>query len=331
MLRLYNPWMLLGLLLIPLYLYWEFHRREPKRLMLNFSRLKLLKTLAGKNSLIKYLFPVLRSLCLLFLIIALARPRWGEDVRDYQQKGVDIILAIDVSGSMLAVDFRPDNRLAAATKVAQAFVRKRKNDRIGLVSFSEFALTQTPLTFHHGAVLEQLGKLRVSEDASATAIGMGLAKAVARLKDSSAKSKLVILITDGVNNTGEIDPISAAEMAAELGIKVYTIGVGSTGYVDFPVQDPIFGLRYQKVLIELDMDTLDKIATITGTGKATLATDAEQLDAVLSKIDSLEKTTFQSRIRYIWKEQFMLFLWLAFGVLLIEFLARALWHPMLPE
>lgn len=321
----------MALILIPIYLYWELGWREKTKLKLPFNRIALLAKISQRARYWKYFFPILRSLVMLFLVIAVARPRWGEDIRDLQQKGVDIVIAIDVSGSMLAVDFRPDNRLTAATKVAQEFVKKRPNDRFGLVAFSEYALTQCPLTFDHKTVLTQLGKLRVSEDASATAIGMGLAKAVARLKDSSAKSKIIILITDGVNNTGEIDPISAAEMAASLDIKVYPIGVGTTGYVDFPVRDPIFGLRYQKVLIELDMETLDRIAAITGTPKAALASDSQQLNEIMNKIDKLEKTTFQTRIRYIWKEQFMFFLWLAFGCLMIEILARILWYPVLPE
>ncbi|MDZ4121970.1 MAG: hypothetical protein U1C33_06085, partial [Candidatus Cloacimonadaceae bacterium] len=133
------------------------------------------------------------------------------------------------------------------------------------------------------------------------------------------------------NNTGEIYPISAAEMAASLGIKVYCVGVGSHGYVDFPVRDPIFGLRYQKVLIELDMDTLDRIAGITGTGKAALASDSQQLNEVMSNIDQLEKTEFQAKIRYIWKEQFMLFLWIAFALLILELLIKTLWYPVIPE
>lgn len=331
MLRFYNPWFFLGLLIIPLYLYWELRVREKQKLRLPFNRISLLKKLSKGSGMWKYLFPILRSLVLIALIVAIARPRWGEDVRDLKQKGVDIILAIDVSGSMLAMDFKPDNRLNAAKKVAQDFIKKRPNDRFGLVAFSEYAITQCPLTFDHNTTLEQLEKLSVNESASATAVGMGLAKAVARLKDSSAKSKLIILITDGVSNTGEIDPISAAEMALSLGIKVYPIGVGSNGYVDFPVQDPLFGTRYQKVLIELDLESLDRIAALTGTDKAALATDSERLQDVMNKIDRLEKTTFQTKIRYIWKEQFMLFLWIAFGILLAEILSKTLWYPVMPE
>jgi len=259
------------------------------------------------------------------------RPRWGEDIRDLKNKGVDIVIAMDISGSMLAVDFRPDNRLVAAKKVAKAFIEKRPDDRFGLVGFSEYAITQCPVTFDHKSVLDQLDKLEVNEEASATAIGMGLAKAVARLQNSVAKSKIIILITDGVSNTGEIDPISAAEMAAKLGIKVYPVGVGSTGYVDFPVKDPFFGIRYQKVLIELDMESLDRIAGITGTGKAALASHSKQLTEIMDYIDRLEKTTFQSKVRYLWKEQFPLLLWIAFALLLLEILLRSLVNPMLPE
>jgi Ca-activated chloride channel family protein len=180
-------------------------------------------------------------------------------------------------------------------------------------------------------MLDQLQKLQVNEKASGTAIGLGLAKAVARLKDSDAKSKIVILVTDGVNNTGEIDPISAAEMAKALGIKVYPIGVGTNNYVDFPVRDPLFGMRYQKVLIELDMKTLDRIASITGTGSAASATDAEQLNEVLSQIDRLEKTTYNIKIRYVWQEQFMFFLSLAFVLLMLELSLKLWWYPILPE
>ncbi|PKN77781.1 MAG: aerotolerance regulator BatA [Candidatus Cloacimonetes bacterium HGW-Cloacimonetes-1] len=331
MLRFYQPWWLLALLVIPAYLYWELKLRGRERIHITFNRFAMLRQINGWNRLWKYFYPVLRSLILLCLIVAMARPQWGEDVRDHQQKGVDIVMAIDVSGSMLAVDFQPENRLGAAKKVAEAFIKKRPNDRLGLVGFSEYAISQCPLTFDQNAMLDQLQKLQVNEKASGTAIGLGLAKAVARLKDSDAKSKIVILVTDGVNNTGEIDPISAAEMAKALGIKVYPIGVGTNNYVDFPVRDPLFGMRYQKVLIELDMKTLDRIASITGTGSAASATDAEQLNEVLSQIDRLEKTTYNIKIRYVWQEQFMFFLSLAFVLLMLELSLKLWWYPILPE
>ncbi|MDP2172385.1 MAG: VWA domain-containing protein [Candidatus Cloacimonadaceae bacterium] len=331
MLRLAEPFWLLALLLVPLQLWLQLVWQDRKKPRLPFSRLAILASISGSSDRWRYFYPALRSLILVCLILALAQPRWGRGVRDMQQKGVDIVLAIDISGSMLAADFAPNNRLGAAKAVAINFVKNRPNDRFGLVAFSEYALTQSPLTFDQNAMLSQLQSLRVNETASATAIGMGLAKAVSRLKDSSAKSKIIILITDGVSNTGEIDPISAAGMAKSYGIRVYPIGVGSTGYVDFPFTDPLFGTRYQKLLIELDMQTLDRIAAITGTSQASLATDTAQLQNVMDQIDRLEKTQFNLQIRYIWDERFMFFLWLAFALLLFEILMKLYIQPVLPE
>lgn len=331
MLKFGHPWLLFLLSLIPLYLIWELICNNRRRNYLPHSRVKQLKILAHKQFPYRYLFPVLRSLILFFLIIAIAEPRWGTKSRDLSNKGVDIVMAIDISGSMLAMDFAPQNRLSAAVSVAKDFVKKRPNDRFGLVAFSEYALTQVPLTFDHLAMLNSLNNLKVNEEASATALGMGLAKAVARLKNSTAKSRVIILITDGVSNTGEIDPLTAAEMAKELGIKVYPIGVGSKGLVPFPYSDPIFGNRYIKTIIDLDMDTLNKIASTTGTGKAALATDAKGLTDIMDKIDRLEKTRFTTQFRYNYSEQFMPFLWLAFAFLIIELLLKIVILPVLPD
>lgn len=312
-------------------LWYQLKVSQQSKLRLPFTRLELLRKIQGGGSSWKYLFPVIRSLILLCLVLAIAQPRWGKGVRDVSKKGVDIVLAVDISGSMLAVDFAPDNRLGAAVNVAKNFINNRPNDRFALVAFSEYALTQSPLTFDHYAMLEQLDKLQINEQASATAIGMGLAKAVARLKDSDAKSKIVILITDGVSNTGEIDPLSAARMAASFKIKVYPIGVGSSGYVDFPVIDPLFGKFYQKALVELDMDTLNKVAQITGTGFAARVGDSKQLQDIMNQIDKLEKTQYNVQIRYVWAEKFMLLLWFAFLLLLLELALRLLILPVLPE
>jgi Ca-activated chloride channel family protein len=268
---------------------------------------------------------------MLSLIIAVSDPRWGVKTRDLSRKGVDIVLAIDISGSMLAMDFAPQNRLGAAVSVATDFVSRRPNDRFALVAFSEYALTQIPLTFDQQAMENSLKQLKVNEKASGTAVGMGLAKAIARLKDSTAKSRIVILITDGVNNTGEIDPLGAANMAKELGIKVYPIGVGRNGMVPFPFSDPIFGTRFIDTFIELDMETLNKIAATTGTGKAALATDTESLKAIMAKIDSLEKTKFKTEFSYNFSERFMMFLWLAFFLLLAEIVLKSHVIPILPE
>lgn len=331
MLKFAHPWWLLALLLIPLYWLWQTRWQNARKTRLPFTRLNLLREVAGENKFWRYLFPVLRALTLLCLILALAQPRWGRGTRDITQKGVDIVLAVDISGSMLALDFAPQNRLAAAVKVARDFISKRPNDRFGLVAFSEYALTQSPLTYDHISMLEQLGRLEVNQTASATAIGLGLAKSVARLKDSNAKSKVVILITDGVSNTGEIDPETAARMASSFKIKVYPIGVGTNGFVDFPITDPRFGTFYSKTFVELDMETLNRVAQITGTGKAAQASDSDQLQQIMDNIDTLETTEYKTKVRYIWTEQFMLLLWTAFALLLLELILRLLVMPVLPE
>lgn len=323
--------MLFTLLFIPLYwLIKHYHNRKHK-LRLPFPRLWQITILSNSSKYWKYFYPILRSLILLALVLALIQPRFGRGIKDSSTAGVDIVLAIDISGSMLAEDFKPTNRLKAAIKVAEKMVRERPNDRFALVAFSEYALTQSPLTFDHNAVLEALAKLEVNMEASRTAIGMGLAKAVARLKNSKAKSKIVILITDGANNTGEIDPISAAHMAGAHNIKVYPIGVGSGGLVDFPYSDPIFGKTYRKTFIELDMNTLDRIAQITGTKKAAMASSSRELQDIMDQIDKLEKTQYQVRLNYIFSEKFMWPLWIAFALLLFEILCRLYFKPVLPE
>jgi Ca-activated chloride channel family protein len=327
----YSPWWLLALLLVPLYVWYELKVKSKKRMMLPFSRFSLLRRLSPGFSIWKYLYLALRAGAILCLVLALARPRFGTGREDIQGEGVDIIIALDVSGSMLAVDFMPENRLGAAKKVAKEFIQQREHDRIGLVTFSEYALTRCPLTHDHAALTDLLKQVEVNKEASSTAIGMGLSTAVARLRNSSARSKVIILITDGANNTGEIDPFTAAEMAKAFDIKVYPIGVGSNGLVDFPVSDAIFGTQYQKVLIEMDMNALNRIAAATGTGQAALATNTEQLKAVMDKIDRLEKSKYQIRHYYDYNEIFPLFLWLAFFLLLADVALKLVLVRILPE
>ncbi|HOV16114.1 MAG TPA: VWA domain-containing protein [Candidatus Cloacimonadota bacterium] len=331
MLKFYSPWWLLALVLVPLYLYYELKLKSKKRAQLPFSRYSLVHRLAPRRRIWRVIYPILRALTILCLVLALARPRFGKGREDVQGQGVDIMIALDVSGSMLAVDFVPENRLGAARKVAKEFIERREHDRIGLVTFSEYALTRCPLTLDHGALIQILNQVEVNKEASSTAIGMGLAAAIARLRNSSAKSKVIILITDGVNNTGEVDPFTAAEMAKAFDIKIYPVGVGSNGLVDFPVDDPIFGTRYQKVQIEMDMNALNRIAATTGTGQAALATNTEQLKAVLANIDKLEKSTYQIRYYYDYKEIFPVFLWLAFFFLLTELGLKLVLIKILPE
>lgn len=329
--RFAQPWYLLLLMLLPGYLYFEFRHRSKKLLTIPHSRLQLILRVQPQKGYWQWFYPGLRALTILLLILALARPQWGHGVRDLRRNGVDIVIAMDVSGSMLALDFLPQNRLGAATKVAKDFVSRRPNDRFSLVAFSEYAITASPLTWDHASVMNALDNLTVNMQASGTAIGMGLTKALARLKDSEAESRIVILITDGVNNTGEIDPIAAARMAAALGIKVYPIGVGTGGMVPFPYADPFFGTRNIPTLIELDMQTLDRIAEITNTGRAANATDAAGLRNIMQELDALERTEISTRMNYLWHDHFALMLALALLLLLIEIIARSFLLPLIPE
>lgn len=329
--RFAQAWYLLLLMLLPGYLYFEFRHRSKKLLTIPHSRLQLILRVQPQKGYWQWFYPGLRALTILLLILALARPQWGHGVRDLRRNGVDIVIAMDVSGSMLALDFLPQNRLGAATKVAKDFVSRRPNDRFSLVAFSEYAITASPLTWDHASVMHALDNLTVNMQASGTAIGMGLTKALARLKDSEAESRIVILITDGVNNTGEIDPIAAARMAAALGIKVYPIGVGTGGMVPFPYADPFFGTRNIPTLIELDMQTLDRIAEITNTGRAANATDAAGLRNIMQELDALERTEISTRMNYLWHDHFALMLALALLLLLIEIIARSFLLPLIPE
>ena len=326
-----HPGYLALLALLPLCA-WIYKVRETKKPeKLPFSRVALLKEIEAESKFWRRFFPVLRGLILLLLVLALAGPQWGQGRRDLSREGMDIVIALDVSGSMLALDFMPQNRLGAAVKVAKEFVAGRPNDRFSLIAFSEYAITASPLTWDHAAIMAALDNLKVNMEASGTAIGVGLAKAVARLRDSEAKSRIVILITDGVNNTGQIDPLSAADMAKALGIKVYAIGVGSGGMVPFPYQDPFFGTRNLPTLIELDMLTLEKIAQITGTPQAYKATDAADFKQIMQELDAHEKTEIKAVINYEWEDHFDIFLALAALLLFVEIIVKSLWMPILPE
>ncbi len=330
MLEFLHPWLLLGLLLIPAYLYYEWKIGFKKRIFLPFSRLNLIRKIAKKEHLWKYVQITINCLIILTLVLTLVRPRLGFKNSEVQGKGIDIVIALDVSGSMMAVDFKPTNRLEAAKTVARDFISNRQNDRIGLVVFSEYALTQCPLTLDYNILLQLLDNIKINEEASSTAIGMGLATAVARLKSSEAKSKVIILITDGNNNTGEIDPSTAADLANTYKIRVYPIGVGSNGLVDFPVDDPTFGRRYVKVKIDMDMATLDRIASITGTGKASLATSTNELGDIVKNIDNLEKTKYKVNNYYTYRELFSYLLGFAALLMLLQFVLLYVWRRELP-
>ena len=265
--------------------------------------------------------PYLRVLALALLITALARPCNVSSDREFQTHGLDIMISLDLSGSMLAEDFQPENRIYVAKQEAVKFIQGRENDRIGLVVFAKKAFTQCPLTLDYRVLVELLSELRVGMIADGTAIGMGIATAVNRLRDSDAKSKVLILITDGANNAGNIDPITAAELARTFDIKIYTIAVGRGGLVPFPIDDPLFGKRYVQANVEIDEMTLKRIADITG-GLFFRARDPQSLSEIYEKINRLEKSEVKVKEYKSYKELFAMFLVPALLLLLIDILLR---------
>ena len=294
-----NPEFLLLLAALPLIAWWYRGKYKTHYAPITMSNLAMFRGNSSWRGRLRFLLPLLRGLAFLVLTVAMARPQKLLNEEDVQADGIDITITLDLSSSMLAQDFEPD-RLEVAKKVAADFVEKRAYDRIGLVVFSGEAFTQCPLTTDHAVVKEFLANLQCGFLQDGTAIGMGLATAVNRMKESQTKSKVIILMTDGVNNAGYFKPEDAMELAKTLGIKVYTIGVGSTGEAMSPVGRRsdgkyVFGL----VPVEIDEPLLQNIAQSTG-GKYYRATNAQELEQIYSEIDRLEKsridvTTFKRR------------------------------------
>ena len=260
-----------------------------------------------------------RIIALTLLIIVLARPQATDKFQNTSTEGIDIVLTLDISGSMLARDFRPD-RLEASKNVATEFISGRPYDRIGLVVFSGESFTQCPLTTDHAVLVNLLREIQSGMIEDGTAIGMGLATAVNRIKDSEAKSKVIILLTDGVNNRGEIAPATAAGIAKTYGIRVYTIGVGTQGMAPYPVQTP-FGIQYQNMPVEIDEAILQEISQTTG-GKYFRATDNDKLVQVYNEIDKLEKSKIDVKQFSRKEEKFLIPALVAFGLLILEVLIR---------
>lgn len=285
---------------------------------LRFSSLKLLREAGAKRTTSGRLIrTILRLLALIFLVLALVRPQTGSGQVKTTEHVVDIMLALDISGSMATLDFEPDNRLTAAKEEAKRFIEGRPHDRIGLVVFAGQSLTQCPLTTDLNAIQGLLDKIRLGMLEDGTAIGLGLGNALNRLKESEAKQKVVILLTDGVNNAGSISPLTAGGIAKTLGIRVYTIGVGREGESVLPVQDPRFGTRLIKVQTEIDEKMLKEIATLTG-GEYFRAQDQRGLREIFRQIDRLEKTEITVENFLTYEEQYFWFLWPALLLLLTE-------------
>lgn len=271
-----------------------------------------------RNVLLHTLFGF-RVLATGFLVIVLARPQSTSSYQDVSTEGIDIVITLDISGSMLARDFKPD-RLEASKNVATEFISGRPYDRIGLVVFSGESFTQCPLTTDHAVVINLIRELKSGMIEDGTAIGEGLATAVNRIKDAGSKSKVVILLTDGINNRGIIAPLTAAEIAKTFGVRVYTIGVGTRGVAPYPVNTP-FGIRYQDVPVEIDEEVLQKIADMTG-GKYFRATDNDKLVQIYSEIDRMEKAKTDVRQYKVRDEKFLFPALIAAALFLAEILLR---------
>ncbi|HEX9740428.1 MAG TPA: VWA domain-containing protein [Ignavibacteriaceae bacterium] len=307
------PWVLYFLLIVPLMALWYWFKGQNAIPSLNYSSLRIFKELKPTwRERLKYLPAIFRMSAVALLIIALARPQNFQSGENIYTEGIDITMVLDISGSMLAEDLKP-NRLNAAKDVIDEFVQARTTDRIGLVVFARDAFTQCPLTIDYSVLRNLLSEIKSGMIEDGTAIGNAIANGVNRLKESKAKSKVMILLTDGVNNAGEVDPISAAQIAKTFKIRVYTIGVGTRGEAPYPVQTP-FGTRYQMVPVEIDENVLKEIAKLTD-GAYFRATDNKKLKEIYETIDKLEKTKVEITSYRNAKELF--YSWLGGGLILL--------------
>jgi len=313
-----NPEFFWTLLIIPLMVLWYILRQ--KKL---YGTVKITTTKSFGSSpiaIFRHSLIVIRSIAIAALITALARPQTSLSWQDVTTEGIDIIIALDISGSMLAEDFKP-NRLEASKQVAMDFISERPYDRIGLVIYAGESFTQCPLTTDHDVLLNLFDDIKNGIIEDGTAIGMGLATSVSRLKDSKAISKVVILLTDGSNNRGSIPPVTAAEIAQEFGVRVYTVGVGSNGSARMPMQDQFGRTVYQNVEVKIDEKTLKEIANIAD-GQYFRATNKKSLEKIYQEIDKLEKSKIEVTEYKRKSEWFVPFALAAAILLLLEFLLR---------
>ena len=318
-----NPELFWILLLFPLLLLWFFFKKNQQTAALKISSLKGFDTSKNWLAKLRPILFVIRLVVLSLIITAMARPRTvDESTRIKTTKGIDIVIAIDVSASMLARDLKP-NRLEALKKVASRFIQARPNDRLGLVEYAGESYTKTPLTSDKNIVLSSLKSIKYNTTITGgTAIGMGLATSVNRLKESRAKGKVIILLTDGVNNSGFIDPKIASELAVEFGIKVYTIGLGSNGMALSPIGIlPNGSFQYGNIQVEIDEELLNQIAETTG-GKYFRATSNTKLEEIYAEINKLEKTEIEETKYKSYNELFRPLILAALGLLLFELLLR---------
>lgn len=320
-----HPWYLLGLIVIPLLIGWWLWRYRKQEAALQHSNIAVFDGIERSLRVrMRWLPYALRCVAVGAMVVALARPQSHLSRQEMKVEGIDIVMAMDISGSMLAEDFRP-NRLEAAKKVAAEFIEGRKSDRMGLVVFAGQAFTQVPLTVDHHVLLQQLGGLKSGIVRDGTALGDGLATAINRIKDSEAKSKVIILLTDGVNNQGSVDPLSAAEIASLYGIRLYTIGVGSLGKAPYPFRDQFGRVHYQNIDVEIDEALMKQMSELTGDGRYFRATNKKALQEIFSQIDEMEKSKIDVTQYAQTKDEQAPWLWLGLLALLLEVLVRWGW------
>lgn len=315
-----NPQFFWLLLLIPIYLgykiWFVLSKKDPS---LTFSSTKFLKDLPGNyRAYLLWLTPLLYIGAYVLFVVALARPQLQNSTVERNAEGIDIILSIDISSSMLAEDISP-NRLSAAKSVASDFIKERISDRIGINVFARESFTVVPPTLDHDLVQNMLESVDLGMVRDGTAIGMGIATSINRLRDSEAESKVIILLTDGMNNAGEIDPITAGEMAATFGIRIYTLGIGTRGTAPYPVDDPVFGRRYQNVEVNIDEEMLTQVANQTG-GEYYRATDLQELIEIYDEIDTLEQSEIEEIIYIDYEDLYPWYLVAGILLLLLGFI-----------
>lgn len=330
--QLASPWALLGLLFVPVLLWRALSSGRGRAGAVSYSDTRALPRPAPIRASLSRLTPWLHAAAYVALVIALARPQTYASLDKDTGEGIDIMLAMDISGSMLAEDFEPKNRFTVARETLEKFALSTDNDRLGLVIFAGQAFTQCPLTLDHEMIADLVRSVEQGIIEDGTAIGMAVATAAHRLRNSQAKSKVIILMTDGVNNRGKIDPLTAAKAAAALGIRIYAVGVGKKGGAPIPITDGLFGKRYLRnpdgtlQMTEIDEVVLRKVAQISG-GKYFRATDAGALQRIYAEIRRMEKSKFDLKKRRPVVEQFARYAWFAAililaGLLIDEVLAR---------
>ncbi len=323
----YKPF-LLFLLAVPLFIAWYVWKHKERDASIRFTHTDFMAAhKRGLRARLLHLPFVIRMLVLSLLIVALARPQSTSVSRDVSVEGIDIVIALDISGSMLAEDFKP-NRLESAKKTALDFMDMRAGDRIGMTIFSGQSFTLSPLTTDHALLKELTAKVNTGMVEDGTAIGDGLATAINRIRESQAISKVIILLTDGINNAGVIDPLTAAEIASVLGVRVYTIGVGSSGPVPYPFQTPM-GTQYQQVEIPVDEDLLEEIATMTG-GRYFWADNQTKLKEIYTEIDQMERSKIDVTEYSRNRDEYLPLVIIALFLLVIEVFFKNTWLKTIP-